>query len=64
MTSFPTSEFDRLLQSFKAIGQCKSELQRQFWLYKVAPYHGLSRAECRRLFSVWQIEQVEGGSDA
>ena len=61
---FPTDEYSRLIQSFQSIGQCRSELQRQFWLYKVAPYHGLSRAECRRLFSVWQLEQVEGTIDA
>ncbi len=60
---FPQQDFDRLLAAFKAIGQAKSELERQFWLSRTARYHGLSKAEARRFFGIWVLEQIEGGQD-
>ncbi|MBD1853949.1 hypothetical protein [Leptolyngbya sp. FACHB-711] len=60
MSTHLKADFDRLLSAFKAIGELKTELERQYWLSRTAAFHGLTRAEMRRLFSLWLLETLEG----
>lgn len=55
--SFPESDFLKLISSFESISKCKSPLRREFWLNKIAPFHGMSKAETRRLYALWQLER-------
>jgi len=52
------SEFTALLASFEAIAKIGSQLKRQFTLGRIASWHGLTKAECRRLFDLYLIERV------
>jgi hypothetical protein len=54
------ADFERLTQSFEAIATIPSPTRKRFTLDKVAPYHGLPRAEFRKLFEVWQLEKAGG----
>ncbi|MBD2019182.1 hypothetical protein H6F43_03160 [Leptolyngbya sp. FACHB-36] len=56
-------DFQTLLASFSAISQLKGQLQQQFVLNRVAAFHGLPRAEFRRLYSIWLMEQTGGRSN-
>jgi hypothetical protein len=54
------ADFERLTQSFEAIATIPSPTRKRFSLNKIAPYHGLPRAEFRKLFEVWQLEKAGG----
>lgn len=51
-------DYDRVLQAFSAIAKRKSPLERAFLLSKTAAYHGLPRAEFRRLYGIWERERL------
>lgn len=53
------ADFERLIQSFRAIATIKGQTERRFRLNRVATYHGLPRAEFRKLFELWQLEQAQ-----
>lgn len=53
------ADFERLIQSFRAIATIPNPIERRFRLNRVAPYHGLPRAEFRKLFELWQLEQFQ-----
>ncbi|HEY9909294.1 MAG TPA: hypothetical protein V6D18_17025 [Thermosynechococcaceae cyanobacterium] len=57
----PTTDqdFDRLVSSFKAIAALGTRLRQEFTLCQVASFHGLPRAEFRRLYRIWLTEQAQ-----
>jgi hypothetical protein len=55
------ADFEQLTQSFEAIATITSPTRKRFSLNKTAPYYGLPRAEFRKLFEVWLLEQAQGG---
>jgi hypothetical protein len=52
--------FDRLVASFEAVAALKSRLRQEFTLSQVASFHGIPRAEFRRLYRIWVLESVGG----
>jgi hypothetical protein len=48
-------EFQRLIASFQRIAAICDPIERRFELNRVAPTHGLPRAEFRRLFELWVL---------
>lgn len=57
-------DYSRLLAAFEAIAAISSRLRREFTLSRTAAYHGLSKAEARRMFQLWLLERVGGSNDA
>ena len=61
----PTTDqdFDRLVSSFKAIAALGTRLRQEYTLSQVASFHGLPRAEFRRLYRIWLVEKAQQASD-
>jgi hypothetical protein len=53
--------YNRLISGFGAIAKINSPTKRRFCLDIFAPFWGLPRAEARRLFEMWLIEQLQDG---
>lgn len=56
-------DFDRLTRSFESIATIPSPARRRYTLARIAPYHGIPRAEARAIFALWQVEKG-GQNDA
>jgi hypothetical protein len=52
--------FDRLIASFEAIAALGTRLRQEYTLSQVASFHGIPRAEFRRLYRIWVLESVGG----
>lgn len=53
-------DFERLIRAFEAIASIPSGVQREYTLSRTASFHGLTRAEMRRLYGCWIVERVGG----
>lgn len=53
---FPAEDYECMVGAFRAIAKMPTQLQRKFWLVKVAPILGLPRSKYRRLYEVWCAE--------
>lgn len=56
-SNFPESDFYQLIGAFEAISKEPSQFRRRFWLVSIAGYFGIPKAEFRKLFEIWLLEQ-------
>ncbi|MBD2298949.1 hypothetical protein [Nostoc sp. FACHB-190] len=52
------ADFEKLIASFQAIATIESRVKQEFYLSRIASWHGITRADCRRLFRLFCCEEL------